>query len=317
MSKSVPNAVDIKDGIVLESDRVQYKDLHTEYISTKSSYWEFSIVPDIFKQSLDETDEATFDTIMNHFGIIPSWDEIINHLNTVNETNEENAQYKLLFLARHGQGYHNVKFVEDPENWPTKWRGMYTDGRITWGPDPELTELGVEQAKDNNKVWKHELINNKHRNKQLIMPTKFFVSPMRRSIDTLINTWKDIIDLNEVKPLIQEQWRETIGVATCNQRRTKSEIMKYYEPFGFKIENDFIEDDIYWNPITRETLGEQALRQYKGIEQLFDNHPNDQIINITSHGNTIKSQLMVFGHRAFSIGTGGLIPVFVKGTKKS
>ena len=44
---------------------------------------------------------------------------------------------------------------------------------------------------------------------------------MRRSVTTLINTWKDIVDLNEAKPLIQEHWRETIGVATCNQRRSK------------------------------------------------------------------------------------------------
>lgn len=316
MSKSVPNAIDIKDGIVLESDRVQYKELYDEYISTKSTHWEFSIVPGIFKQSLEETDEAVFDTIMSHFGIIPSWDEIIDHLHNLNQASDDNVQYKLLFLARHGQGYHNVKFAEDPEAWPIKWRGMNTDGRLTWGPDPELTELGVEQAKDNNKVWKQELLNNNQRNKQLITPTRFFLSPMRRSVTTLINTWKDIVDLNEAKPLIQEHWRETIGVATCNQRRSKNEIAKDYEPFGFEVESEFVEEDIYWTPDYRETLGEQALRQYKGLEQLFDNYSNDEIVNITSHGNSIKAQLMVFGHRAFSIGTGGLIPVFVKGVKK-
>ncbi|RCK64513.1 hypothetical protein Cantr_00375 [Candida viswanathii] len=315
MSKSVPNPIDIKDGIVLDSDRVQYQELYEEYATVNPTRWEFSTVPGIFKQSLEETDESTFDTIMDHFGIIPTWDNIIHQLHSLNESSDNNVQYKLFFLARHGQGYHNVKFAEDPEGWPTKWRGKYTDGRLTWGPDPELTELGVEQARDNNKFWKHELLNNQHRNRDLIMPTRFFLSPMKRSATTLVNTWKDIVDLNEKKPVIQEVWRETIGTATCNQRRLKSEMAKDYEPFGFQIEPGFEEDDIYWKPDARETLAEQAMRQYKGLSRLFDDYPEDEIVSITSHGNSIKAQLMVFGHRAFAIGTGGFIPVFVKGVK--
>lgn len=317
MSKSIPNSADLIDGTILDSDRVQYEKLYKEYISKQPFHWEFSVVPGIFKQSLPETNEATFDTIKDHFGVIPTWDEVVEKLNSLNaNSNPDEIQYKLFFLARHGQGYHNSKHDEDPLAWETKWKHLLTDGETTWGPDPELTELGVEQAKENNKAWKQELANNKHQNTELIKPTKFFLSPFSRSIDTLINTWKDIVDFKEIEPLIQENWRETIGVNTCDKRSPKSVIAKKYEdPFGFKFEPGFAEEDIYWTPSSRETVAEQALRQYKGFEQIFNEFPKDEIISITSHSGSIRAQLVVLGHRQFPVGTGGMIPVFVKGVK--
>lgn len=317
MFKSIPNSADLIDGTILDSDRLEYDKLLEEYISKEKSYWEFSVVPGIFKQSLPETDETTFDTAREHFGVITTWDEVIEKLHSLNESSDsKQVQYKLFFLARHGQGYHNVKHDANPGDWESKWKHLFTDGNITWGPDPELTELGVEQAKDNNKAWKHELVNNKNHDEELIKPTKFFLSPFRRSIDTLINTWKDIVDLKKIEPCIQENWRETIGVNKCDQRSSKSVIgKKYQDSFGFKFEPGFVEEDEYWTPDTRETVAQQAIRQYKGFEELFNKFPNDEIISITSHSGSIRCQLIVLGHRQFAVGTGGMIAVFVKGVK--
>ncbi|EMG45434.1 hypothetical protein G210_4387 [Candida maltosa Xu316] len=316
MSKSIPNSADLKDGQITDQDRKNYKQLLDQYNSERPFHWEFSIVPGIFKQSLEETDDSTFDNIKEHFGIIPTWDEIINQLHTLNaQSDPEKVQYKLFFLARHGQGYHNLKHDADPEAWEAKWKHLFTDGKTTWGPDPELTKLGEEQAKDNNKTWKNELVNNKNQDSTLILPTKFFSSPFRRSINTLVHTWHDIVDLKEIKPLIEEHWRETIGTVTCDQRSKRSVIAEKYEPLGFKIEPGFEELDALWTPDRRETVAEQAIRQNSGFQEIFNDYPKDEIVSITSHAGSIRAQLMVLGHRAFAIGTGGMIAVFVKGVK--
>ncbi|KAK6873337.1 MAG: histidine phosphatase family protein [Asgard group archaeon] len=316
MSKSIPNPTDIRESRVSDSDRTEYAKLYNKHIDEQPFHWEFSVVPGMFKQSSSQTDETTFDTVKSHFGVIPTWDEVVETLNSLNEnSNSDEVQYKLFILARHGQGVHNLKYNEDPVAWDAKWNRLYTDGVSTWGPDPQLTELGIEQALDNNKTWKQELVNNKHNNKDLIKPTRFFSSPFSRSIDTLFNTWKDIVDLKEVKPLIQEQWRETIGMSTCDQRSPRSVIAKRYEDLGFVIEPGFAEEDIYWTPDHRETVAELALRQHKGFEEIFNNHTNDKIVNITSHSNAIRAQLVALGHRQFAISTGGTIPVFVKAVK--
>lgn len=55
----------------------------------------------------------------------------------------------------------------------------------------------------------------------------------------MINTWKDIVDFKEIEPLIQENWRETIGVNTCDKRSPKSVIAKKYEdPLGLNLNPD-------------------------------------------------------------------------------
>ncbi|KAL6453014.1 hypothetical protein SBY92_000359 [Candida maltosa Xu316] len=310
MSKNIPNQSDVIDSIISDTNRQQYQDLLTKYNDEKESHWEFSVVPGIFKQSLEDTDETKFDTIKEHFGIIPTWDEVINQLNTLNANVDSNKiQYK------HGQGFHNVKHTENPELWDSYWSHLNTDGKIVWAPDPELTDLGIQQAKDNNAAWKTEIVNNKQANKDLIVPTRFYTSPFRRSVDTLINTWDDIVDLKQVKPYIQEDWRETIGEHTCDMRSNRSTIAEKYESKGFEIEPGFEEEDIYWKPDYRETVPEQAVRQNNGFQELFNNYPNDQIVSITSHSGSIRTQLLVLGHRPFAVGTGGMIPVFVKAVK--
>lgn len=318
MSKNIPNQADVVDAKISDTDRQQYEELLLKYYEENNTkpHWEFSIVPGIFKQSLPETDATKFDTIKEHFGVICGWDEVIAQLNELNSQVDSNEiQYKLLFLARHGQGFHNVKHNENPQLWDDYWSHLNTDGKIVWGPDPELTELGIEQAKDNNIAWTKEIENNINKNKNLIIPTKFFTSPFRRSVDTLINTWDNIIDLKEIKPLIQEYWRETIGDHTCDKRSTRSIIAEKYESLGFIIEPGFEEEDTYWKPDWRESVAEQAIRQNKGLQQLFNENHKDQIVSITSHSGSIRTQLLVLGHRPFAIGTGGMIPVFVKGVK--
>lgn len=319
MSKSNPNTIDVLDSQVKTEFIQDYNTRLSNYEYTLDSYWKFSIVPNMFKQSLSETDETEFDYLKEHFGIMGTWDEIITNLHELNQkANQDEEQYKILYLARHGQGYHNLahtKYGDDA--WNEYWSKLNGDGEIVWGPDALLTDLGILQAKDNNQTWKLEQINNESKNKDLIIPTRFYVSPLSRSIDTLYHTWNDIVDLKSLGPYIQENWRETMGVHTCDKRSSRTIIANKYEDKGFIIEPGFAEEDIYYQDDYRESVGEQALRINKALQQLFNEYPLDEIVSITSHSGSIRAQLLAVGHRSFAVGTGGMIPVFVKATKVS
>ncbi|WPK24755.1 hypothetical protein PUMCH_002045 [Australozyma saopauloensis] len=304
-----PDVLDVLNSQILDDDRAKYLQTQSQLNAT----WTFEIVPNYFKQSLAETDETKFNYFDEHFGIIDSWERAFADLRSLNEKSDDNTVYKIFLLGRHGQGYHNMANLKYGEKaWNEHWLHLTGDGEIVWAPDPELTELGQAQAKDNNYQLKVEL------NRNLRIPTKWYSSPFRRSVDTLIGSWQDIVDLKEVKPLIKEDFRETIGVHLCDKRSTRSVISEKYGPLGFVIEDGFEEKDVYYKDDYREKVWEQALRQNRGFQDIFNStdKKGDAFISITSHSGSIRTQLMVLNHRPFAIGTGGMIPVFVKATKR-
>lgn len=81
-------------------------------------------------------------------------------------------------------------------------------GYSQWGPDPELTPLGVEQALAVNAAWKQQLAAG------VPLPTSLYSSPLSRSAATLNLTWSDILiephpdsETKAVVPLIKERLR--------------------------------------------------------------------------------------------------------------
>lgn len=106
------NACDQLDAIVPEEEEIKFLKSISELRAKGERPWRFSIVPDFFKQSNIETDDVHFDAINNHFGLsLSSWSELLANLDKLNLSASENEVYKLVFCARHGQGYHN-KAVE-------------------------------------------------------------------------------------------------------------------------------------------------------------------------------------------------------------
>lgn len=304
-----PDVLDVLNSQIMDKDRKAYTDAQSKINLT----WTFEIVPNYFKQSLEETDETKFNYFEQHFGILKPWSEIISDLHALNDQSDENTVYKVFLLGRHGQGFHNLANLKYGEKaWNHHWLHLTGDGEIVWAPDPELTELGQAQAIDNNYQLKIEL------SEGLSLPSKWYSSPFRRSIDTLIGSWEGLVDFDKVKPLIKEDFRETLGVHLCDKRSPRSVIEEKYSSFGFVIEDGFEEKDIYFKDDYREKVWEQALRQNKGFQYIFNNSDrlDDQLISITSHSGSIRTQLMVLNHRPFAIGTGGMIPVFVKATKQ-
>lgn len=115
------------------------------------------------------------------------------------------TSYKLILIARHGQGYHNVAeslYGTAAWNCPSLtpslpspkpdgrvagyWSELNTDGNITWGPDSRLTPLGISQAQNVNKALKRE------REEGFEMPGSYYSSPLSRSASTFSISWDGV-----------------------------------------------------------------------------------------------------------------------------
>lgn len=282
--------------------------------------WNFEVVPGFFKQTDEDTDDLTFNYATSNMGRLKSWEEIISELKSLNDDCGENEVYKLVFFARHGQGYHNLCVAKyGLEEWDAKWHSMTTDGEITWAPDPKLTPLGEDQAKENHELWKKEILLGAP------IPSKFYVSPMQRSMNTSYITWKGIRP-DDIVCKVKESLRETVGINLCDKRSPKSTIDERFSKFGFDA-GEISEDDQMYG-IVNESLSDHSVRVNGFLQGLFeedcvdgkiskDSAKKNTFISTTSHAGTIRSFITVLHHRHFTISTGGMIPIVIKGTRKA
>lgn len=179
------------------------------------------------------------------------------------------------------------------------------DGDIVWGPDPHLTPKGERQASTVNAAWKRQIEDD------VPLPQMMYSSPLRRSSDTLQITWSDILLDKGFQPIIKENWRESIGLHTCDKRSTKSIIAAEHPRWRF--EDTFTEQDELWTATYQETNPQQAIRTHHILNELFATDPA-AFIGITAHSGTITAFFTVVGHHNFGVGTGGFVPILVKAT---
>lgn len=276
--------------------------------------WKFEVVPHFFKQDDPNTNDREFSYIEDDFGKLKLWAEITKTLTDLNSNAAPNECYKLIFCARHGQGYHNVAMEKyGTQEWRSKWNRLDTDGEIVWAPDPPLTDMGVAQAKCNNEAWKREVAEGAP------IPTRFYLSPLRRSCDTCLITW-DGLRPESTPVVIDKLLREAVGIDSCDKMSPRKVIIERYPNFSIDDPTN-AEDDESYPTDHRETFTEINIRINKFLQKLFNADTSkeerlaSQVVSTTSHAGTIRSFIMVTNHRRFAISTGGMIPLFVKGTR--
>lgn len=305
--------------IPTESD---YRDAH-DFLDLVDAYqqlepqlgykWTFRAVPGFFAQDDPNTNDVSFSYISD-FGRLKPWDQIVAELTQLNEQAPDNVAYKLVFCARHGQGFHNVVVEKyGLEAWHEKWHLLETDGEIVWAPDPQLTPRGEAQAKENHDLWQLQL------KEGAPVPQKFFVSPLQRLCQTFAITWDGLLD-PKTPVVVDELLRETIGINLCDKRSLKSTIHQRFPQFI--IDEDVTEEDKAYTDHYRENLCEQSVRLNQFLQKLFDEDVDksdrlaSQVVLTTSHAMTIRSLITVTHHREFVISTGGMIPILIKGVAK-
>lgn len=94
-----------------------------------------------------------------------------------------NPSHKLLVLCRHGQGHHNVcESTFGTEKWESQVALQPTFGSIVL-EDAHLTDLGMQQVRDAGKHLLAPLV------QTLGWPERMYCSPMRRCIETFMESW--------------------------------------------------------------------------------------------------------------------------------
>lgn len=269
----------------------------------------YSVVENFFIQDSPDFNGTGYDLTKDGFGILDKtperWINFHQEIARLNAGAEEFTTYKVLYAARHGQAYHNVAEEKyGTPAWNSHWSRETTDGEIVWGPDPQLTPLGISQAQAVNVAWKQEIAEGAP------TPLSLYSSPLSRSASTLHLTWHDIlIQPKGVTPVFKENLRETIGLHTCDKRSTKSHLTSAYPSFKFDV--PFSEHDQLWSADFQESERQQTLRTQQVLNHIFATD-SSTFISITAHGGTINTIFNVVGHRRHPLGPGQFVPMVIK-----
>ncbi|CAE6444339.1 unnamed protein product [Rhizoctonia solani] len=281
----------------------------------------YEVLHGYFIQADLKAEPGTIGPNPDAFGLIDAdskscWSDFKAKIIKLQQDAPAGTKYVVCWFGRHGQGWHNVGEAKyGTEEWDKKWSLLDGDGEIIWGPDPELTDLGKQQASQAHQVWKTELA----REDPVPLPTKLFSSPFSRAALTLDITFSGILthmeDGTGLKPYVMENLREVIGEHTCDKRNPKSRTQKMYPEFEF--EPGYTEEDELWTPDYRESVAEIDSRLKLALDEIFGSllSENDIFISITAHSGTNAAALRVLGHREYVLPTGGVIPVVIKATE--
>ncbi|KAL4954069.1 histidine phosphatase superfamily [Aspergillus filifer] len=299
--------------------------------TTPETHFAFSTVPNIFTQSLPETDPASFNYATSNFGLIsrsyPSdstspaspdpntqWHRLSDYITHLNTSSPPSTSYKLLILGRHGQGLHNVAESRyGTELWDCKYSLLDGDETGNWF-DARLTEAGRGQARTAHEAWKAQI------GRGIPRPGGYYVSPLLRCCETAWITFCGLgketeLGFQEVfRPVVKELLRETLGLHTCDARSSKSTIEAAYPSYIF--EEGFSEEDPLHKADLRESDSARDARFYEFLSDIW-NADENEVLSLTAHSGAITSILSVVGHRKFAVETGGVIPIFVKAERKS
>ncbi|KAK1759839.1 Phosphomutase-like protein 3 [Echria macrotheca] len=259
-----------------------------------------------------ETD-ASFDPS----GQKTQWERFANYVAGLNKDAAPGVSYKVLYMARHGEGYHNVaQTFYGADCWECYWSQQTGNGTTTW-QDAELTPKGYAQVRAANAFWRDTALTSK-----IPFPQSFYVSPMARCLATANETFATLGVWDGSRgfaPVVKELLRETLNACTCSWRHPKSWIHARFPTYRF--EPDFSEDDVLFRPgIVTEYANStaQRVRVRRLLDDVFTGD-NSTYISFSTHGVVISPILEVIGYpnAGFSLGTGQVIPVLVRAEKVS
>ncbi|KAI0726443.1 phosphoglycerate mutase-like protein [Fomitopsis betulina] len=271
----------------------------------------FSAIPGFFAQDDPHADPARIGALPPRFGLLDEtddrWSRFRSKIAKLNETAPSGVSYKVFFLGRHGQGWHNVAETKyGTQAWDEYYSKLNGDAEMTWGPDPLLTALGVQQAGTARTAWIQEFT------KGMPAPQQCYASPLHRAL----STWQITFGSDETFPehtrnvMILEDLREEHGVHTCDMRNPQSLIQRNFPPPMFDFEPGFTEEDVIWRPDVRESKDQIRTRARSVLDSIFDEREST-FISITAHGGIINGLLAAAGRLPYSLPTGGVLPLVI------
>ncbi|GLA67206.1 putative phosphoglycerate mutase pmu1 [Aspergillus tubingensis] len=289
--------------------------------TAQASYINYTTVTGYFLQDEASTDASTFDYTTTNFGLInrtyPSdnthndkqtqWERFHHHITTLNHHSPPTISYKVLFLGRHGEGYHNAaeSYYGTPA-WNCYWSLLEGNSTTTWS-DADLTPSGIQQAQIAHSFWSHQIAS-----QRIHTPDTYFVSPLLRALHTANITFSNLPLQSPFIPTIKEFFRESVTLHTCDHRHNATYIHSLFPEWTF--EKGFSEEDGMWDGVRAESNGAQDVRSKIALDEVFAGDDGvGMFVSVTSHSGEIASLLRVMGHREFGLRTGSVLPVLVRG----
>ena len=266
-----------------------------------SSNINYTTVTGLFLQDDPSTNASTFNFTTTNFGLInrsyplddslqhpdklTQWQRFAKYVHSLNKGAPKGTDYKLLFLGRHGDGFHNdaQAFYGTPA-WNCYYSILDGNATVTWS-DAHLSPLGVSQALGVHAFWANQFATQKQP-----APQSYYVSPLTRCLQTANYTFNGL-DLPAQKPfipLVKELLREGISGHTCDRRGSKTYIQTSFP--SYEIEPGFPEDDPLWQALHGETNTDQSFRSKIVLDQIFESD-HKTYLSITSHSGEIASIL--------------------------
>ncbi|KIX95288.1 uncharacterized protein Z520_08805 [Fonsecaea multimorphosa CBS 102226] len=317
-----------------------------EQPSAQGKYaYTYTTLDGYFLQDDPSTVAAEFDFMANNFGLIDRpyesdetlpengrdmtpWQRFEHHISSLNRAAHEDeedgekrntkrhgstARYLLLFLGRHGNGYHNIA---ERYYGNVAWDCHYSaldgdpDGIMTWS-DAHLSKEGQRQAREVNSFWQKQIAEQK-----MSLPELWLASPLDRAMETADITFAGVLpDGAKLEAIVMEKLREGTGIHTCDRRSDVSYIRQRFPSFNVDLDPLLTETDEFYDPDRREPESALTERLREFMDSLMgrdDLIGGKERVSITSHSGALGALMRVLNHRQFSLGTGAVIPVFVK-----
>ncbi|KAK7978066.1 hypothetical protein PG988_005556 [Apiospora saccharicola] len=236
------------------------------------------------------------------------WQRFANHVEQLNRNAKNGELYKVLYVGRHGQGFHNVQEAKvGTPAWESHWALLDGDGDAVWA-DSALTDQGMREAADNGKIWRRLIEQEK-------MPwPALYCSPMRRCLETARLSFEDLAASQgkPYQPMVKEYLRERMGRHTCDRRSSRSWIQEHYP--SYLIEPGFTENDELFEADRRETDEEHIRRTRIAMDDIFENE-SSCFVSITMHSLASRIVMRVIGQEPFRMSPGSTTAFLVKASR--
>ncbi|KAH8898241.1 phosphoglycerate mutase [Thozetella sp. PMI_491] len=295
------------------------------------SHFKFSVVPGIFFDYAEKTkqDRSYRVTTLPQLGILDReyewseasnatsgaggqakpWERLRDYVHHLNEKGAGATTYKVLYLSRHGFGWHNYMEAKvGTEAWDNYWSRLDGDGEIVWA-DAHLHEKGIEQAKVLGQFYADGIAND-----GIPFPGALYTSPLARCLETSRLAFTPSYERQGAafRPIVKELLRETIIEHTCDRRSSRSWIAENYP--DYVIEPGFTEEDELWASHKWETIEDHIKRKQAVLEEIFSTDSN-AFIALTIHSGAISAVLGALEHPEFHLQEGTSFAMLIRADK--
>jgi broad specificity phosphatase PhoE len=238
------------------------------------------------------------------------WVRFAAHVARLNADTPAGVRYKVLYLTRHGTGFHNQKSAEvGSELWDSYWSLQDGDGVTTWF-DAFLTDLGQQQARDLAAFWA-DLVDRDG----APLPGKLYTSSLARCLQTSRLAFSNLMESHGrvFAPTVKDALRERYTLHTCDMRRPRSWIAENYP--DYPIEDGMPEEDPLRTMDHYETHAEHEARKQAALEDIF-NTDAEEFVSLTIHSMAIRAIQGVCGVSRHRVREGSTIALLVRGERE-